>query len=149
MGWGTLRGATREGEASKVKERFWGGTRRKFSCSPAKSLLGEEPKKQRTAVPLDDGKTPNACLTQRISTLEYRLIREATALVMPSSRQLTALARTEQCASERCWASAGLRWLIAFYSRCELVQDYSIDAYRLGTLPVTLLNIAVKLQAVS
>jgi hypothetical protein len=31
-----LRGATREGEASKVKERFWGGTRRKFSCSLGK-----------------------------------------------------------------------------------------------------------------
>jgi len=25
MGRGTLRGATREGEASKVKGRFWGG----------------------------------------------------------------------------------------------------------------------------
>src|SRR5580698_347716 len=30
-----------------------------------KSLFGEEPEKQRPAVPQDDGKTPNACPTQR------------------------------------------------------------------------------------
>ena len=72
MGRGTLRGATREGEASKAKGRFWGGHPKKIFALFAKSLFGEEPEKQRPAAPQDDGKTPSACPIQRRPHLECR-----------------------------------------------------------------------------
>lgn len=65
MGRGTLRRATREGEASKVKERFSGGYPKKVFALFEKSLFGEEPEKQSFAVPQDDGKTPSVCPMQR------------------------------------------------------------------------------------
>jgi hypothetical protein len=77
MSRGTLRRATRVGEASKVKGRFWGGTRRKFSRAFAKSLLGEEPEKQRAAAPQDDGKTPSACPTRDGQTRSSKNTRPA------------------------------------------------------------------------
>jgi hypothetical protein len=43
------------GQASKAKGRFSGGARRKFSSTFKKTLFGEEPEKQRPAVPQDDG----------------------------------------------------------------------------------------------
>lgn len=67
MDRGTLREATRVGQASKVKRRFLGGTRKKVCAPFAESLFGEEPEKQSLAAPQDAGKTPSACPTQRRS----------------------------------------------------------------------------------
>lgn len=51
MNRGTLREATRAGQASKVKGRFLGGTRKKVFAHLRKVSFGEEPGKQSPAVP--------------------------------------------------------------------------------------------------
>jgi hypothetical protein len=48
-----------------AKDRFSGGTRKKVLALFARTLLWEEPEKQRAAVPQDAGKTPSACPSQR------------------------------------------------------------------------------------
>lgn len=62
---GTLSGAKRAGPASKAKDRFLGGNRKKVLAFFAGTLFWEELEKQRYAVPQDAGKTPSACPSQR------------------------------------------------------------------------------------
>jgi hypothetical protein len=44
-----------------AKDRFSGGNRKKVLAFFARALLGEEPEKQRSAVPQDAGETPSVC----------------------------------------------------------------------------------------
>ncbi len=44
---------------------FWEGTERNLPRTLRNDLFGEEPEKQRPAVPQDAGKTPSACPSRR------------------------------------------------------------------------------------
>jgi hypothetical protein len=52
-------------------------------------LFGEEPEKQRPAVPQDDGKTPNACPTQRRTQTGVRWIRTLPGFLLKEAIPLT------------------------------------------------------------
>src|SRR5271169_4090293 len=49
----------------RPRDAFGEGPEESPPCLLRRSLFGEEPEKQRPAVPQDEGKTPNACPTQR------------------------------------------------------------------------------------
>jgi len=68
MSRGTPARSDASGSGFQGQGALFGRDPKKVFVLVAKSLFGEEPEKQRPAVPLDAGETPSACPIQRETT---------------------------------------------------------------------------------